>query len=85
MSDPLIDLLAMLPPAEPDPRRAERTVRRSRTRLTRPVRWPREAVPKTAGSAPVRRATPWTPAVAIVGLVYVWQALSMAFRIYALR
>ena len=81
MPEPLIRLLAELPPAEPDAARAERTRPRCRARFQRRARraarrpWPARA----AG-----RAQLWQPLIAVLGVVYLTEALVQAIRFYGL-
>lgn len=79
MAEPLIDLLAALPEAAPDPGRAERLRGRCHARLARqaarraPAREPRASSPATSA---------WRPLVALLGLAYVVDVIVIALRIY---
>jgi hypothetical protein len=79
MSEPLIRLLAELPPAEPDPARGERIRMICRARLARQAR--RQSTLR----APVRRgrAVPiWQPLLAVLGVVYLTEVIVQALRVY---
>lgn len=80
MADPLMDRLAALPSAEPDPLRSARTRQRCRAALVRQA-----PAPATRAQAPRVRPTIWSPAVAVLGGLYLVQALVIAFRFYATR
>ena len=81
MPEPLIRLLAELPPAEPDPARAERTRARCRARLARQA--PRASTSPVPGS---RGRTPqlWQPLMAVLGVVYLTEVIVQTIRFYAL-
>jgi hypothetical protein len=79
MSEPLIRLLAELPPAEPDPARTERTRSRCRARLARQA--PR-AADSRASAPPVRIAHLWQPLIALLGAAYLSQAIVKALQLY---
>jgi hypothetical protein len=82
MSEPLTQLLAELPPAEPDPARAERIRMECRARLARQA--PRASA--------VRVPTPhdrtvqiWQPLIAVLGVVYLTEVIVQALRVYGAR
>jgi hypothetical protein len=81
MADPLIDRLAELRSADPDPVRSARTRERCRTALAR------RTAPSPAPDPQRRRRWPtlWPHAVTILGALYLVQALVLAFRFYATR
>lgn len=79
MADPLMDQLAALEPAAPDPARSERTRLRGHAHLARQS-------PTTAPARAARdRPAVWPSAVAMLGVLYMLQALVMAFRLYTAR
>ena len=76
MSEPLIQLLAELPSAEPDPTRAERIRMGCRARL-------RHEAP--GASAPRRRRPPvqlWQPLIVVLGVAYLTEVVVQALRVY---
>ena len=81
MSEPLIRLLAELPPAEPDPARAERTRMRCRARLARQAPRAPAAVEPAArhGTGHV-----WQPLIALLGAAYLTEVIVLAVRLYGL-
>ena len=80
MSEPLIRLLAELPPAEPDPARAERIRMGCRARLARQA--PRESTLRTP--VPSSRTVPaWQPLLAILGFAYLAEGIVQALRAYS--
>ena len=81
MSEPLIRLLAELPPAEPDPTRAERIRMRCRARL---ARQPPRASASSAPSPRDRAVQLWQPLIAILGVAYLTEVILQALRVYSL-
>jgi hypothetical protein len=79
MPEPLIRLLAELPPAEPDPARAERTRARCRARLARQA--PRASTSPVPGSRG-RTVQLWQPLIAVLGVAYLTEAIIEAVRLY---
>jgi hypothetical protein len=79
MSEPLIRLLAELPPAHPDPRRAERIRMRCRSRLEQKAR------PAAALRAAPRGRTMqvWQPLIAVLGIAYFAEVIVQAVRVYS--
>ena len=77
MSEPLTRLLAELPPAEPDPARAERIRMRCRARpgAAGVARTP--ARPTSAEAAQV-----WQPLIAVLGVAYLTEVIVQALRVY---
>lgn len=75
MSDPVMDRLAALASAAPDRARADRTRIRCRAAMT--TRAPKPLAPP----ARVRRL--WQPALVLLGLLYVVEALVVALQVYA--
>lgn len=75
MSDPLMDRLASLPDAPPDAVRSARTRALCRARVS--VR---------AAAAPASESHAahglWRPAIAVLGVLYMIEAMVMALRIY---
>jgi hypothetical protein len=80
MSDPMIRLLAELPPAEPDPVRAERIRMRCRARLARQVAHASARAPGPPG----RTAQVWQSLIAVLGVVYLTEVIVQAVRLYRL-
>ncbi len=81
MSDPLIRLLSTLPPAEPDPARAERIRARCRARLARPL----SGATVSGGLAPRGpTAQLWQPLGTILGVAYLTEVIIQALRLYGL-
>jgi hypothetical protein len=81
MSESLIRLLAELPPAEPDPARAERIRMESRARLAR------QAPPESILRAPALRGKTvplWQPLLAVLGVAYLSEVIVQALRVYGL-
>jgi hypothetical protein len=79
MSEPLIRLLAELPPAEPDPAWAERIRLGCRARLARQT--PRESIVRAP--APRGRTVPvWQPLLAVLGAAYLTEVIVQALRVY---
>lgn len=79
MSEPLIRLLAELPPAEPDPARVERIRMECRARLAR------QAARASALRAPAPRGRTvqvWQPLIAALGLAYLTEVIVQALRVY---
>lgn len=76
MSEPLIRLMAELPPVEPDPGRAARTRIRCRARLAR--QGPR------APASRLRTAQAWQLMMALLGAAYLTEAIVQAVRLYGL-
>ena len=81
MPEPLIRLLAELPPAEPDPARAERTRMRCRTRLAQQA--PR-ALAAAEPDAPRGTGHVWQPLIALLGAAYLTEVILLAVRLYGL-
>ncbi|MGH9256461.1 MAG: hypothetical protein ACRD3C_18025 [Vicinamibacterales bacterium] len=81
MSESMITLLADLPQADPDPRRAERTRIRCHARLARLPRASTASAPSQRG----RRAEFWQPLIAVLGVAYVAEAIVQALRVYGIR
>ena len=82
MSERMIRLLANLPPAEPDPARAERIRMGCRARLAA------ESSRASASSAPSgrgRTAQLWQPLIAILGVAYLTEVIVQALRLYGLH
>lgn len=81
MSEPLIRLLGELPPAEPDPARAERIRMGCRARLAR--RAPRASTFTARNpAARVRAAHLWQPLTVGLGVAYLAAVIVQAFRLY---
>jgi hypothetical protein len=80
MSDPLLDAVADLPLALPDPGRAARVRARCHARLGRGAR--RRS--RRPGSESADRRPLWEPFVAGLGLVYVGESVYLALRLYGL-
>jgi hypothetical protein len=79
MSESLIRLLAELPPAEPDPARAERIRIGCRARLARQA--PRESIVRAP--APRGRNLPvWQSLLAVLGAAYLTEVIVQALRVY---
>jgi hypothetical protein len=77
MSDPLIQLLAGLPPAEPVSTRAGRIRTRCRVRLVQ------QAPSAQRASAPRNRtAQAWQPLVTVLGAAYLAAVIVQALRVY---
>ena len=79
MSDALIELLAELPPAEPDPARAERLRMGCRARLAR------QAPRASASRGPLqsgRTVQVWQPLIAVLGVAYLTEVIVQALRVY---
>jgi hypothetical protein len=76
MSDPLIRLMAELPPLEPDPARAIRTRIRCRAQFARHT--PR------APASRLRIAQVWQPMIALLGAAYLTEVIVQAVRLYGL-
>ena len=79
MSEPLIQLLAHLPAAAPDPRRGERIKARCRKRL------PRQAAGPSNSRAPAPRGSTaplWQPFIAALGVAYLTEVVVQALRFY---
>ena len=79
MSESLIRLLAELPPAEPDPTRAERIRLECRARLAR------QAARASGLRAPgPRRRTVqvWQPLIVVLGVAYLTEVIIEALRVY---
>ena len=74
MSEPLMQLLAELPPAEPEPARAERIRMRCRARLARHA--PREP------DSRIQSARVWQPLIAVLGVAYLIGAIVEALRVF---
>ena len=81
MPEPLIRLLAELPPADPDPARAERTRARCRARLRRQA--PRASTSPVPGSRG-RTAQLWQPLIALLGVAYLTEVVVQTIRFYGL-
>jgi hypothetical protein len=82
MSDPLIRLLAELPPAEPDPARAERIRMGCRARLAR------QAPRASASRARARRGRTvqvWQALIAALGIAYLTDVIVQALQVYGPR
>jgi hypothetical protein len=80
MSQPLMQLLAELPSAEPDLAGTERIRLRCRAQLARHA------------SAARRRSAPhdrpvyvWQPLIAVLGIAYLAEVIVQALRVYGLR
>jgi hypothetical protein len=82
MSDPLIRLLAELPPAEPDPARAERIRMGCRARLARQA--PRASAPR-ARAPRGRTVQVWQALIAVLGIAYLTDVIVQALRVYGPR
>jgi len=81
MSDPLTRLLAELPPAEPDPLRAERTRRGCRALLARQA----SRAPATRGLSADRAAMRvWELLIAGLGVAYLTEVIVQALQVYGL-
>jgi hypothetical protein len=80
MAEPLMDLLASLPEATPEPERAQRFRNGCHARLARQVRRRRTARTSTA---PSTAAYAWRPLVALLGLAYVIDVIVIAMRVFA--
>jgi len=75
MTDPLFRMLAALPPAEPEPARADRVRARCRAILARQTPHRRK-----------RNMTPfWAPLLAGLGGVYLGEAIRQALHLYWMR
>ena len=81
MSEPMIRLLAELPPAEPDPARAERIRMRCRARLARQAA--RASASRVPGP-PSRIAQVWQSLIALLGVAYLTEVIIQALRLYRL-
>ena len=81
MSEPLIPLLAELPPAEPDRARAERTRMRCRARLARQTPG---ASASRASALRIRTAQAWQTLIALLGAAYLTAVIVQALRVYEL-
>ena len=81
MFDPMMRLLTELPPAEPDPARAERIRMRCRARLARQAA--RSLASRRPG-APSRMGQVWPSLIAVLGVVYLTEVLIQAVRLYRL-
>ena len=81
MSEPLIRLLAELPPADPDPARAERTRARCRARLRRQA--PRASTSPVPGSRG-RTAQLWQPLIALLGVAYLPEVVGQPIRFFGM-
>jgi hypothetical protein len=79
MSDPLTRLLADLPPAEPDPTRAERTRMGCRALLARQAARASAARGPSSGSATVQV---WHLLIAILGIAYLTEVIVQALTVY---
>jgi hypothetical protein len=81
MSDPMIELLAQLPAAEPGQARTETLKRRCRARLARQAQRP------SAPRAPVARgfAKVWQPLIAFLGVVYLADVIVEAIGVLRLQ
>ena len=79
MSEPLMRLLAELPPAAPDPGRAGRTRRECRARLVRQA--PRASAwrARASGDGTVQV---WQPLIAVLGAAYLTEVIVQALRVY---
>lgn len=80
MADLLMDRLAALPSAAPDPRRSTRTRERCRATLVRRPPLPRPDTPE-----PCLRHAVWPQAVTILGTLYLVQAVVLALQFYDRR
>ena len=76
MCEPLIRLMAELPPVEPDPARAARTRIRCRARLARQA--PR------APASRLRTEKVWQPMIALLGAAYLTEVIVQAVLLYSL-
>jgi hypothetical protein len=81
MSEPLIQVLAELPLAEPNPARAERIRMRCHARLARPA--PR-ACAFRAPTPRDRTVQLWQPLIAVLGIAYLTEVIVQALRVYGL-
>ena len=81
MPEPLIRLLAELPPAESEPTRAERTRARCRARLRRQA--PRASTSPVPGSRG-RTAQLWQPLIALLGVAYHTEVVVQTIRFYGM-
>jgi hypothetical protein len=79
MSEPLIRLLAGLPPAEPDPARAERMRMECRARLARQAV---RASPLRGPAPRGRTVRVWEPLIAGLGVAYLTEVIVQALRVY---
>lgn len=78
MSDPLMERLAGLPGAEPETGRTLRTRAQCRARLAA------HAAPAAASTEPRVGHGLWRPAIAVLGVLYMIEALMLALRVYRL-
>jgi hypothetical protein len=78
MNDPLLAMVARLPQAEPDARRAARVRTRCHAALAR-----REA--RRAPKPPATATRIWEPALAGLCLVYLGEVIRQALRLYSMR
>ena len=76
MSDPLTQLLTALPIAEPDTARAERLRTSCQARLASQRR-PAERHPIPLGAV-------WQPAIALLGVAYLLEAIAQALGLFGL-
>jgi hypothetical protein len=83
MSEPLMQLLAKLPPTEPDPARAERIRLRCRAQWARQARHAPAA--QRARARDDRPVQVWQPLIAVLGIAYLAQVIVQALRVYGLR
>jgi hypothetical protein len=79
MSESLNRLLAELPPAEPDPVRAERTRMGCHARLARHA--PRASAVRSAGRRG-RTVQAWQPLIVALGVAYLTEVIVQALRVY---
>jgi hypothetical protein len=80
MSDPLIRLLAELPPAEPDAARAERIRARCQAHLARQAA---RAPAARECARPFGTRDVWQPLVALLGAAYLTEVIVLALRLYS--
>jgi len=81
MSDSLIHRLSELPAAEPDVRRSEHIRNRCHVRLARHKRRSLAASEAPSGK---RMVPVWQSLIAVLGLVYLTQAIRFALGVYGL-
>ena len=83
MSEPLMQLLAELPSAEPDLAGTERIRLRCRAQLARQARHASAARRRSAGHD--RPVSVWQPLIAVLGIAYLAEVIVQALRVYGLR
>jgi hypothetical protein len=80
MSEPLIRLLAELPPAEPDLARAERIRMRCRAQLARQA--PRTFASRRGSAREDRTVQVWQPLIAVLGIAYLTEVIVQALGVF---